>query len=71
MATPAERFMEQVRWAIPCCPNCEHFSKSVVHNLHTGTDKDKEYCVLDKQQRCPPAKIIAFGCPRFVQDMPF
>jgi hypothetical protein len=71
--TPADLFLSQVRWSIPCCPNCEHF-KDVLHVTMTGdgfVETKKEYCGLDPQKRLPPAKIVAFGCPRFVQDIPF
>ena len=63
--TSAEEFVKQVRWMIPCCPNCEHFSSSPSHAL------PNEHCTLDPQKRLPPAKVVAFGCPRFVQQIPF
>jgi hypothetical protein len=67
--TPAERFLEATRNTLPCCVNCEHFSTSMVQQTVYRSTETAEFCVL--AQCLPPAKIIAFGCARFSQDIPF
>lgn len=44
--------------AIECCPNCDNF------------DVPLERCKLFPDTR-PPAKVIAFGCPKFEPRVPF
>ena len=71
--SPADDFYAQVRWSIPCCPNCENFRSKRVVDMRTdpAVEFTKEYCELDPEERTPPAKVIAFGCPKFIQDIPF
>jgi hypothetical protein len=39
------------------CINCEHFNEKT------------EYCGVAHQR--PPAKVIVFGCPKWMADIPF
>lgn len=64
-------FYASVRDALPCCPHCEHFSTSTEQRLGAGLNTEHEYCTLDSAKRLPPAKVIAFGCSKFVRDTPF
>lgn len=42
---------------IACCLTCEHF------------DEPAETCTLYQQR--PPARVIAYGCPSWQDEMPF
>lgn len=58
----AESVAAALKYAVICCPNCEHFE----NNKEPG----KEKCGLNNLH--PPAKIIAFGCEMFLeQQVPF
>ena len=41
----------------PCCPSCEHF------------DEPRELCELAAAR--PPARTIAYGCPKWLGAPPF
>lgn len=73
MSKVAEQFLKEVRWIIPTCVNCVHFQslRKIRIDVDNSSEVLVEYCGLDPKQRTPPAKTIAFGCPRFEQDVPF
>jgi hypothetical protein len=71
MTSQAERILTSIRWELPSCANCEKLSTSM-YNINRDTPRDTpEFCTLDPQKRLPPVKIIAYGCPAFVLDLPF
>jgi len=41
-----------------CCLTCQHF------------DEDREGCALYDMNR-PPARIVAYGCPSYLENPPF
>lgn len=43
-----------------CCVHCIMFD-----------EKQGEVCLLAKPPATPPARILAFGCPKFEDDIPF
>lgn len=53
-----ERIVDDLKHRLPCCPNCEKFTKD-------------EFCTHNNQRVRPPAEVIAFGCWAFEQDIPF
>lgn len=73
--TPKElqAFYDAVRWSMPCCPNCEIFQSTTVVDMRQTppVEVKQEYCGLDPLKRPIPAKTVAFGCPRFIMDVPF
>lgn len=74
MMSPAERFVREVRDLIPGCFNCEHFRDVTRIEVNSADDRTAikvEYCGLDEQKRLPPVKIITYGCPQFVREIPF
>lgn len=48
------------------CIRCMHWSQGVEHG---GPSNPDEMC--HKFYQRPPARIIAQGCPEFVEDIPF
>lgn len=48
----------KLKYLLPCCPNCLNFDHAL------------EGCRLADLAR-PPARVIAFGCSAFDQDIPF
>lgn len=57
------RQIEALRKRLPCCPNCEYFTKK------PGTLV--EGCGLAPGYETPPPRIIAFGCSSFEAGIPF
>jgi tRNA A37 methylthiotransferase MiaB len=49
---------QSVQSVITTCVVCDHWNQV------------NEVCTLYNNQR-PPAKVIAFGCPAFVNEIPF
>jgi hypothetical protein len=48
-----------IKTLLPCCPNCENFDHAL------------ERCNLAPDAGRPPARVIAFGCSSFENDVPF
>lgn len=50
---------ETIERCIRCCINCEHF------------EEKPEECKLAHDPKRPPARVIAFGCHKFSERIPF
>jgi len=55
IVTPA--VVEAIMSATRCCLTCDHFKEA------------NEMCALYMKR--PPARVIAFGCPAYVNEIPF
>lgn len=54
-----ERYVDDLKHGLPCCPNCDHWSKK------------HEHCTYGSQNVRPPAEVIAFGCWAYEREVPF
>lgn len=54
-----EKEVANLKRLLPCCPNCARF------------DTQDEVCTYRDGRFRPPARVVAFGCVAFKQDVPF